>query len=128
MLVVFFSSVTKNTLRFVEKLGIPAKRIPLQSTEELPEISEPFVLITPTYGTGKVPPQVVRLLNVPEIRNNCVGVIGTGNRNFFEDFAKAGVTISQKCGVPLLYRLELAGTDDDVLNVKNGLTRYWESL
>jgi protein involved in ribonucleotide reduction len=128
MLVVFFSSVTENTLRFVEKLDIPAERIPLKPTEELPEISEPFVLITPTYGSGRVPPQVVRLLNVPEIRTLCVGVIGSGNRNFFEDFAKAGYTISAKLNVPLLYRFELAGTDQDVINVTKGMKLIGESI
>jgi protein involved in ribonucleotide reduction len=127
MLVVFFSSVTENTLRFVEKLDIPAERIPLHSTEELPDITEPFVLITPTYGSGRVPPQVVRLLNVEEIRKHCVGVIASGNRNFFEDFAKAGYTISAKLNVPLLYRFELAGTDQDVQNVTEGMKLIGES-
>ena len=126
MLVVFFSSVTENTLRFVEKLDNPAVRIPLKSTEELPEISEPFVLITPTYGSGRVPPQVVRLLNVAEIRTLCVGVISSGNRNFFEDFAKAGYIISAKLNVPLLYRFELAGTDQDVINVTEGMKAFWQ--
>ena len=127
MLVVFFSSVTENTLRFVEKLDNPAKRIPLKPTEELPEISEPFVLITPTYGSGRVPPQVVRLLNVPEIRAFCEGVIGSGNRNFFEDFAKAAYIISAKLDVPLLYRFELAGTDQDVHKVTEGMKLIGES-
>ena len=47
-LVVFFSSVSGNTARFVEKLGLPSRRIPLHSTEEPLIIDEPFVLITPT--------------------------------------------------------------------------------
>ena len=51
-LLVYFSSVSGNTARFIEKLGMPAVRIPLQG-EESPVVDEPFVLVTPTYGGGK---------------------------------------------------------------------------
>jgi protein involved in ribonucleotide reduction len=130
MLVVFFSSVSENTSRFVEKLDIPAVRIPLKPTEELPEIDEPFVLITPTYGAGGkgfVPKQVVRLLNVEAIRNNCVGVVGSGNINFMEDYCKAAYIVSAKLNVPVLYTFELAGTEDDVHKVTEGMKLIGES-
>lgn len=131
MLVVFFSSVTENTARFVENLDVPSIRIPLKGSEDLPEISEPFVLITPTYGAGSkgfVPKQVIRLLNVESIRNQCIGVIGCGNINFGEDYCKAAYIISEKLQVPVLYQLELAGTDQDILKTQEGLKRlYGES-
>lgn len=47
---VYFSSVSENTHRFVQKLGIPATRIPLHGRIE---VDEPYVLILPTYGGGR---------------------------------------------------------------------------
>ena len=49
-LLIYFSSVSGNTARFIEKLGLPARRIPLHRNEEDLVIDEPFVLVTPTYG------------------------------------------------------------------------------
>ena len=70
-LLVFFSSVSGNTARFIEKLGMPALRIPLTPADPVIEVDEPFVLVTPTYGGGQgrgeekgaVPKQVIRFLN-----------------------------------------------------------------
>ena len=52
MLVVYFSSTTENTHRFVQKLGFPSARIPLRRTEEPLKVNEPYVLVCPTYGGG----------------------------------------------------------------------------
>jgi protein involved in ribonucleotide reduction len=126
---VYFSSVTEFTHKFVEKLGLPAVRIPLKSSEaESFIIEDKFVLITPTYGAsgkGFVPLQVVKFLNQEKNRENIIGVIGSGNINFFEDYAKAANVISVKTNVPVLYKFELAGTTDDVNNVRKGIIKFW---
>lgn len=130
-MIVYFSSVTEFTHKFVEKLGLPAVRIPLKSSEaESFIIEDKYILITPTYGAsgkGFVPIQVVKFLNIQENRNNLLGVIGSGNINFFEDYAKAANIISKKTNVPLLYKFELAGTTDDVENVRKGIIKFWEN-
>ena len=40
MLVVYFSSTTENTKRFVEKVGLPSARIPLRRVEAPLEVDE----------------------------------------------------------------------------------------
>lgn len=45
-LLVYFSSVSGNTARFIEKLGFPSRRILHRNEEDL-VIDEPFVLVTP---------------------------------------------------------------------------------
>ncbi|WP_404442837.1 class Ib ribonucleoside-diphosphate reductase assembly flavoprotein NrdI [Microbacterium marinum] len=133
-LLVFFSSVSGNTARFVEKLGMPARRIPLHSTAPPLHIDEPFVLITPTYGGGQgrgeekgaVPKQVIRFLNDEDNRKNLRGVISAGNSNFGDAFCVAGDIISRKCHVPHLYRLEVFGTPEDVGRVSGGLEDWWK--
>ncbi len=126
-LIVYYSSRSENTHRFVEKLGLRAARIPLGAEDVL--IREPYVLISPTYcgdgGKGAVPKQVIRFLNDAENRSNIRGVIAAGNSNFGETYGLAGDVISQKCQVPYLYRFELLGTAEDVANVKDGMGRFW---
>jgi protein involved in ribonucleotide reduction len=133
-LLVFFSSVSGNTARFIEKLGLRAVRIPLHGGEPPLVVDEPFVLVTPTYGGGQgrdeekgaVPKQVIRFLNEERNRRLIRGVISAGNTNFGEHFCLAGDIVSRKCRVPHLYRLELFGTPDDVDRVSDGLERWWK--
>ena len=127
---VYFSSVSGNTARFVEKLGRPASRIPRYASDPPLEQREPYVLIVPTYGSGNgkgaVPKQVIRFLNDEENRKHLRGVISAGNTNFGAGYGLAGDIIARKCGVPHLYRFELFGTPDDVRVVAEGLDALWQ--
>lgn len=127
---VFFSSVSENTRRFAERLGLPTARIPLRPRQEgMIRVARPYVLVVPTYGggaqAGAVPKQVISFLNDPVNRSFIRGVITAGNTNFGEDYCLAGPIISAKCHVPELYRFELLGTERDIDHVTHGLTRFW---
>jgi protein involved in ribonucleotide reduction len=126
---VYFSSASANTHRFVQALGLPAQRLPIESDDPLPVIDGPFILVTPTFADGEgrnaVPKQVIRLLNDAGKRSLLRGVIAGGNRNFGETFALAGEVIAKKCNVPVLYRFELAGTQTDIARVQTGLEKFW---
>lgn len=130
---VYFSSVSGNTARLVEKLGLPALRIPILATEQPLRVDVPFVLVTPTYGGGQgrgeekgaVPKQVIRFLNDERNRSSIRGVISAGNTNFGEAFCVAGDIISRKCQVPHLYRVELFGTPEDIRSIREGLEQWW---
>lgn len=133
MLLVYFSSTTRNTDRFVAKVGLPAVRIPLHRAEEPLTVDEPYVLVCPTYGGGAsitgdlsrpVPKQVIRFLNDGHNRSLIRGVIASGNLNFGADYGKAGDVIAAKCHVPYLYRFELMGTEEDVARVREGLAEF----
>lgn len=126
---VYFSSRSENTRRFVEKLGGYALRLPMDGSDEPPMVDEPFVLVTPTYGGGEdkgaVPKPVIRFLNNQHNRSLIRCVIAAGNTNFGEAYGRAGKIIADKCAVPFLYRFELLGTEEDVANVRQGLERFW---
>ncbi|WP_127792405.1 class Ib ribonucleoside-diphosphate reductase assembly flavoprotein NrdI [Agromyces sp. LHK192] len=128
---VYFSSISGNTARFMEKLGRPAARIPLHAREEPLHADEPYVLVLPTYGggdgKGAVPKQVIRFLNDPENRQLIRGVISAGNTNFGSAYCLAGDIVAAKTGVPHLYRFEVFGTPDDVRAVDEGLDAFWSS-
>lgn len=129
MTVVYYSSPSNYTHRFVAKLETEALRLPILTREDTPVMDRPFVLVTPTYGAGPnrgaVPKQVIKFLNVERNRELLHGVIGAGNTNFGETYCQAAAIIAVKCQVPLMYRFELLGTDRDVARVDQGLKELW---
>ena len=130
---VYFSSVSENTHRVVQKLQLPATRIPLHGRIR---VDESYVLVLTTYGGGRatpdlnaggyVPKQVIAFLNDEHNRSLLRGVIAAGNTNFGTEYCYAGDVVSRKCGVPYLYRFELMGTEDDVAAVRAGLAEFWK--
>jgi protein involved in ribonucleotide reduction len=129
---IYFSSSSENTKRFIDKLGTDAARVPLHQKDPPLTASEPYVLVLPTYGgtggEGSVPKQVIRFLNDPLNRSLLRGVIGAGNTNFGDNYCMAGDIIAAKCQVPHLYRFELMGTPEDVDRVQKGLEEFWTRL
>ena len=125
--IVYFSNYSGNTKRFVEKLDeYDAIRIPIDWDGSGITLDQPYVLFVPTYGGGEgraaIPRQVRLFLNIKENRKLLKGVIGFGNTNFGEHFCKAADLISAKTGVPVIARVEIFGTEDDVNKVKERLT------
>lgn len=134
MEIVYFSNYSGNTHRFVEKLDTPAKvhRIPIKWHDDEPLlVSEDYVLIVPTYGAGRgsyaVPKQVIKFLNIEQNRSHIKGIVGMGNTNFGNHYCLAAEIISYKTNVPIIYRVELMGTPDDVLNVTERMKDLWNS-
>ena len=130
--IVYFSNVSNNTHRFVEKLDIPAHRIPIRWSGDEPFLApKEYVLVVPTYGGGNegttIPVQVKKFLNFEANRELLRGVVGMGNTNFGDHYCRAAEMISAKTGVPLLYRVEIMGTPDDVEQVKERLDLLWRT-
>ena len=130
-LIVYFSSVSGYTDRFVKKLELPAVRIPLRPRVEGElQIDMPKVLILPTYGGGPetraVPKQVLTFLSTPENRQNIVGVVGTGNTNFGAAYGLAAKLVARKLDVPLLNMVELFGTPEEIEETRDRIIRFME--
>lgn len=127
---IYFSTHSGNTHKFVQGLGMPNTRIPTSHKDEMISADQPFILVTPTYadteGNGAVPKQVIKFLNNGDNRKLMVGVIAGGNTNFGKFYGYAGNVISKKCNVPLLYKFELTGTLKDKQNVQEGVAKLWE--
>jgi protein involved in ribonucleotide reduction len=118
--VVYWSSKSENTHRFVQKLNIENIRLPLNGTCEI-EIDEPFILILPSYGdtvVTAIPKVVNRFLANKNNSSLMRGVIGGGNTDFGSKFCIAAKVISHFFKTRLLYQFEISGTPTDVLNVQ----------
>lgn len=120
MIIVYWSSRSENTHRFVQKLNIENIRLPINCTEVI-KVSEPFILILPSYGHTEdtaLPLSVKRFLNDDSNCKYLRGVIGCGNTDFGSKYCIAARTVSKMFNVELLYKLELFGTSVDVENVQ----------
>ena len=135
--VVYFSSASENTARFIKNCHLPEAglnvyRIPLRPKSAPLVVHEPFVIVVPTYGGGDIskalPPQVRRFLNDRGNRRLLRGVIASGNTNFGDAFCAAGDMIAAKCHVPFLYSFELTGTPEDMRKVREGLRGFFLRL
>ncbi|MGL5917547.1 MAG: class Ib ribonucleoside-diphosphate reductase assembly flavoprotein NrdI, partial [Culicoidibacterales bacterium] len=96
---IVYASKTQNVARFVKKLKYQ-QQFEIHSGEE--RVNQPFVLITYTTGFGEIPQEVQRFL-----ANNhqwLVGVAASGNRNWGDNFAKAGELIAATYQTQLIHK------------------------
>ena len=114
MKVIVFS-LTGNCKRFIDMCKILEEDV-IDLWEIDYEVDFDYILITPTIGFGKVPEDVERFLE----KNNkyLKGVVGSGNKNWGNRFAKAADTISEQYDVPLLMKIELHGNTKDLIKFK----------
>ena len=112
--IVYYSTFSENTHRFVDHLS-PREKIRL-GEDGFAAVTSPYVLILPTLSGGRdrIPSPVIKFLNREENRDLCIGVIGSGDRNFGKFFCRAAEAVAEKLQVPLLYKFELFGTQVDV--------------
>jgi protein involved in ribonucleotide reduction len=130
--IIYFSNVSGNTEKFVKKLETTSHKIPIKWEKDKPFMaSSRYVLFVPTYGGGNdrhtVPKPVVEFLNIKSNRDLMDGVVGFGNTNFGEHYCKAAEIVATKVGVPLLYRVEIIGTPEDVNQVTERLKLLWRT-
>ena len=123
--IVYFSNYSGNTKRFVDRLDMNSIRIPISDDNDPIIVRTEYVLFVPTYGGGSeghaIPKQVRSFLNEEANRKRLKAVVGFGNTNFGEHYCKAADMIAAKTGVPILGRVEIFGTEEDVNTIKERL-------
>ena len=122
-LIVYWSSNSGGTRRVAEALNTP--------TVELADYdgTSPYVMLTPTYDQprgGFTPKPVQTFLN--KHAHLMVGVLGLGNRNFGEKYCQAAHDISKQFNVPVLWRIEIMGSQEDLAVVDSGMSEHWRTL
>lgn len=111
MKIVYFS-FTGNCRRFLSMANIEENNI-VELNKDL-KVEEDYILLTPTIGFGEVPEPVNQFLKNNE--NKPKGVVASGNRNWGTNFANAANIINENYNVPILMKIELHGTKQDVEN------------
>nr|MBP3258855.1 class Ib ribonucleoside-diphosphate reductase assembly flavoprotein NrdI [Bacilli bacterium] len=102
-----YASRTGNVKSIIDRLGIDAIDVSLSNG-----IDEDFILFTYTDGYGNVPYEVEDFLDTSS--KHLKGVIVSGNKNYTDTYCMAGDVISKQYNVPVLYKVEDAGSDEDI--------------
>jgi len=117
MKIVFFT-LTGQTRKFVEKLNMDV--LELNPADPFIEISESFIIVTPTYDK-EVTEVWDDFLETGENRKWLRGVAGGGNINFGQLYVFTAKDIARDYCVPLLHRFEFQGNDEDVVKLKKAV-------
>lgn len=123
MKVIYFS-FSGNVQRFIKRTELSdVMEITEDNCQE--EVNEPYILVTGTIGFGEVPQEVQQFLQVNH--QHLQAVAASGNRNWGQNFAKAGQTISEQYNVPLLMKFEVQGSNSDVKEFKDKVGQFNEN-
>lgn len=132
-LTLIYISLSGNTQSFVKRLsdylafnhGITTQQINIKELKHQTfEVTEPFVALLPTYleGGNGVDHGDVEILTNPlgdfiaahDNYKRCIGIIGSGNKNFNHQYILTAKQYSKRFGFPLLGDFELRGMQDDI--------------
>lgn len=106
-----YASRTGNVESIVNALGLDATVI--ESGSET--MDDDFILFTYTDGFGDVPMEVESFLMTNGTKLK--GVIASGDLGYGDAYCKAGDKISEEYGVDCLYKVENAGTEEDIAEI-----------
>lgn len=120
-----YFSLTGQTRRFVNKLK-NIETIEITANEPDIELTEPFLLITPSYAeespteshSQDVMSPVFEFMAWENNARFCKGIIGTGNKNFAGLYIQTAKEISAKYQIPILYDFEFSGMPTDVEKIE----------
>lgn len=111
-MIVAFASFTGKVKEFSSHLDFKTVHIDSDTI-----VDEPFVLITYSIGFGQVPVEVDDFLD--NNSDNMVGVVGSGDRIWGNNFCRGARIVSEEFNVPLLHTFEKSGLNSDVEIVNN---------
>ena len=112
---IVYASRTGNVESIINKLGVEALRIEDGSES----VSEDYILFTYTDGYGDVPGEVSDFLENNSA--NIKGVVVSGDTSYGDAYCGAGDVIAEDYRVPVLYKVENDGTDEDIENIKKAI-------
>lgn len=122
--IVFFSQ-TGQTKKYVAKVK-GYQTIELTTTDYEIEMTEPFILVMPSYEANVHPIVIDTAADFLETADNltyCKGLFGGGNRNFANLFCITAKTLSKEYDIPLLHEFEFQGSPLDVKKLEEVLNK-----
>ncbi|EHI70887.1 MULTISPECIES: class Ib ribonucleoside-diphosphate reductase assembly flavoprotein NrdI [Streptococcus] len=142
---IVFISLSGNTLSFVKRiipyleeqyqLLIEPINIKDLKHETFP-VKRPFVAILPTYlegGNGSDSGDIEILTNplgdfiaAHDNAKNCLGIIGSGNKNFNLQYCLTAKQYAKRFGFPLLGDFELRGDQADIERLAKIIVEHYE--
>jgi protein involved in ribonucleotide reduction len=118
---IIYASRTGNVRYIINQLNLPSSEI----VEDL-VIQLPYFLITYTDGLGDVPERVEKFLMNKKNQLNLKGIIVSGNVNFGDMFCRPAEIISKRFNVPIIRKIDLRGTRQDLDEIRKQYKIYIE--
>ena len=141
----YYISLSGNTSSFVQRVSQYIKTTHHREVESLnikdlkgkaTMVDGPFVSFLPTYleggngiDTGFQEILTGNLRKFLEYQGNfryCLGIIGSGNRNFNKQFCLTAFQYAEQFGFPVIDVFELRGTDEDVERISKNILASFE--
>ena len=104
---IIFDSLTGQTKRFATSLGFDAVHIKLYEGEP----KDKLFLVTRSINFGQIPVTTKNFLD--QYKDKVIGVAVSGNRNWGENYGKAGDSIEAYYNIPLVLKFEGSGYKTD---------------
>lgn len=116
---IVYTSRTGNVRYIVGELKLPSVEI----TQGL-VVNEPYFLFTYTDGLGSTPEIIKTFLHNVDNQKYLKGVIASGNSNFGQYYCKSAEKISEVYNVPIIRKIDLRGTQEDLNSIINQYNKY----
>lgn len=146
---ILFISIEGNTRSFLTRLTAYARQQhsfddsnPLIKTKEITDQTvpatekEPFFAFVPTYLDGGngfdsgftelMTNALGEYIDQGKNADKCIGVVGSGNKNFNEQYCLTAKKYSKQFDAPFLADYELRGTDEDIQRIYPILSKRWQ--
>ena len=143
----YYISLSGNTSSFVQRVSQYIETTHHREVESLNikdlkgkaiTVDGPFVSFLPTYleggngiDTGFQEILTGNLQKFLEYQGNfryCLGIIGSGNRNFNKQFCLTAFQYAEQFGFPVIDVFELRGTDEDVERISKHILTSFEKV
>lgn len=146
-LTIVYISLSGNVQSFVKRLGeylqnhyqLSSKAINIKDlNHETFPVASPFVAILPTYleGGNGIDSGDVEILTTPlgdfiaahDNDKHCFGIIGSGNRNFNEQYCLTAKQYANRFGFPMLGDFEFRGTSSDIERLAEVIVDHFQNF
>jgi protein involved in ribonucleotide reduction len=110
-----YISLSGNVEDFVDRVGMPS--LELDYSDPSQSIDEDYIIISPSYDDS-ITDSFSEFIEHGDNKKHLVGFVGSGNRNFDNDFCFNAKDLSLMYDKPLIFCFEFSGTEDDIINFK----------
>lgn len=146
---ILYISISGNTRSFVTRMHALSEQkhaentdFPIIQSKEIHDnsleaaMTEPFFAIVPTYleggngvdnGDQEILTETLReYIAFENNANYCLGVIGSGNKNFGHQYCLTAKQYSEQFDVPFLADFELRGNNSEIETIYEQLVAEWK--
>lgn len=108
----------------------------IHDNSNVEEETLPYVVVVPTYliarqGSSQEDQEIMteslrEYLEDQDSLTNCLGIIGSGNKNFAQLYCLTAIQYTQQFDLPLLADFEMRGNSKEIETIYQIITQAWQ--